>query len=157
MPLSRRRWDPAKPYPPPPRRWHPAITDPTSAPAGTPPAAARPPAPVNPDIRQSLVPNTPMRLGPAISERRESRAIIDAQWYQAPVDRAIGLLYEKDPSFNKYDGLTGYEEFAAVTRLIDHGVAVRIDEVVELRHYDQALARLEQGDQLGKIVLRHPD
>ena len=50
-----------------------------------------------------------------------------------------------------------YEEFAAVTRLIDQGVAVRIDEVVELRHYDQALARLEQGDQLGKIVLRHPE
>ena len=50
-----------------------------------------------------------------------------------------------------------YEEFAAVTRLIDQGVSVRIDEVVELRHYDQALARLEQGDQLGKIVLRHPE
>ena len=50
-----------------------------------------------------------------------------------------------------------YEEFAAVTRLIDQGVAVRIDEVVELRHYDQALARLEQGNQLGKIVLRHPE
>ena len=50
-----------------------------------------------------------------------------------------------------------YEEFAAVTRLIDQGVAVRIDEVVELRQYDQALARLEQGDQLGKIVLRHPE
>jgi NADPH:quinone reductase-like Zn-dependent oxidoreductase len=50
-----------------------------------------------------------------------------------------------------------YEEFAAVTRLIDQGVAVRIDQVVELRQYDQALARLEQGDQLGKIVLRHPE
>ncbi len=50
-----------------------------------------------------------------------------------------------------------YEEFAAVTRLIAQGVAVRIDDVVELREYDQALARLEQGDQLGKIVLRHPE
>ncbi|HEY5876626.1 MAG TPA: zinc-binding dehydrogenase [Ilumatobacteraceae bacterium] len=50
-----------------------------------------------------------------------------------------------------------YEEFAAVTRLIDQGVAVRIDQVVELRQYDQALARLQQGDQLGKIVLRHPE
>jgi NADPH:quinone reductase-like Zn-dependent oxidoreductase len=50
-----------------------------------------------------------------------------------------------------------YEEFAAVTRLIAQGVAVRIDDVVELREYDQALARLQQGDQLGKIVLRHPE
>jgi len=49
-----------------------------------------------------------------------------------------------------------YEEFAAVTRLVQLGVAVQVDEVVDLTHYEQALARLEQGDQLGKIVLRHP-
>ncbi|MGD9702647.1 MAG: zinc-binding dehydrogenase [Acidimicrobiia bacterium] len=50
-----------------------------------------------------------------------------------------------------------YEEFAAVTRLVDQGVAVRVDEVFELRDYEAALARLEHGDQLGKIVLRHPE
>lgn len=49
-----------------------------------------------------------------------------------------------------------YEEFDAVTRLVDAGVAVHVDEIVELADYEAALARLEQGEQLGKIVLRHP-
>jgi zinc-binding alcohol dehydrogenase/oxidoreductase len=48
-----------------------------------------------------------------------------------------------------------YEEFAEVTRLMDHGLEVRIDTVVPLSAYPEALARLEAGSQLGKIVLRH--
>jgi zinc-binding alcohol dehydrogenase/oxidoreductase len=48
-----------------------------------------------------------------------------------------------------------YEEFAAVTRLVDQGLAVQVDDVVGLADYPQALERLEQGEQLGKIVLRH--
>jgi len=49
-----------------------------------------------------------------------------------------------------------YAEFAAVTGLIEAGVAVTIDQVVSLSEYASALQRLEAGDQLGKIVIRHP-
>jgi zinc-binding alcohol dehydrogenase/oxidoreductase len=48
-----------------------------------------------------------------------------------------------------------YEEFAEVTRLMDHGLEVRIDTVLPLASYQEALERLEAGEQLGKIVLRH--
>lgn len=48
-----------------------------------------------------------------------------------------------------------YEEFAQVTRLIDDGVAVHIDQVVDVEDYPAALERLARGEQLGKIVLRH--
>lgn len=50
-----------------------------------------------------------------------------------------------------------YTEFAQVTRLIEAGVAVTIDEIVPLDEYPAALKRLEAGDQLGKIVVTHPD
>ena len=46
-----------------------------------------------------------------------------------------------------------YEEFAEVTALMAQGLDVRVDEVVELSEYPAALARLEAGEQLGKIVL----
>jgi NADPH:quinone reductase-like Zn-dependent oxidoreductase len=46
-----------------------------------------------------------------------------------------------------------YEEFAEVTRLIDAGVAVHVDRTYPLSEYDQALERLTNGEQLGKIVL----
>ncbi|MEO7397890.1 MAG: zinc-binding dehydrogenase [Ilumatobacteraceae bacterium] len=49
-----------------------------------------------------------------------------------------------------------YTEFADVTRLVDAGVAVTIDQIVPLSDYTSALQRLQAGDQLGKIVLRHP-
>jgi NADPH:quinone reductase-like Zn-dependent oxidoreductase len=49
-----------------------------------------------------------------------------------------------------------YEEFAEVTRLIDGGVAVHVDTTYNLDQYDKALDRLSNGEQLGKIVLRHP-
>jgi NADPH:quinone reductase-like Zn-dependent oxidoreductase len=48
-----------------------------------------------------------------------------------------------------------YQEFAEVTALMAQGLEVRVDEVLELSDYPAALARLDAGDQLGKIVLRH--
>ncbi|MEO6122880.1 MAG: zinc-binding dehydrogenase [Ilumatobacteraceae bacterium] len=48
-----------------------------------------------------------------------------------------------------------YTEFAEVTRLIDAGVAVTIDQVMPLADYPAAIERLQAGDQLGKIVLSH--
>lgn len=49
-----------------------------------------------------------------------------------------------------------YAEFDQVTRMVTGGVPVLVDEVVEgLDLLPQALARLEAGEQLGKIVLRH--
>ena len=48
-----------------------------------------------------------------------------------------------------------YQEFAELTRIVAAGLPVQVDEVFPLDGYDRALARLEQGEQLGKIVLRH--
>jgi NADPH:quinone reductase-like Zn-dependent oxidoreductase len=49
-----------------------------------------------------------------------------------------------------------YEEFARVTALVDQGLPVQVDQVFDLADYSAALERLERGEQLGKIVLRHP-
>ncbi len=48
-----------------------------------------------------------------------------------------------------------YEEFATVTRLVDQGLPIAVDEVFDLDDYPAALERLRTGSQLGKIVLRH--
>ena len=49
-----------------------------------------------------------------------------------------------------------YAEFDQATTMVAGGVPVLVDEVVEgLDLLPQALARLEAGEQLGKIVLRH--
>ncbi|CAN5404213.1 zinc-binding dehydrogenase [soil metagenome] len=48
-----------------------------------------------------------------------------------------------------------YGEFADVCRLVEQGLPVAVDQEVALADYPSALARLESGDQLGKIVLRH--
>jgi NADPH:quinone reductase-like Zn-dependent oxidoreductase len=48
-----------------------------------------------------------------------------------------------------------YQEFAEVTTLIGAGLPVQVDEVFGLLDYPAALERLENGHQLGKIVLRH--
>jgi NADPH:quinone reductase-like Zn-dependent oxidoreductase len=48
-----------------------------------------------------------------------------------------------------------YQEFADVTQLMAKGLAVHIDEVVGLADYPAELERMEAGEQLGKIVLRH--
>ena len=49
-----------------------------------------------------------------------------------------------------------YQEFVEVTRLVAAGLAVTVDRTYPLADYEQALHRLETGDQLGKIVLEHP-
>src|SRR5262245_50350365 len=48
-----------------------------------------------------------------------------------------------------------YQEFADVTALMGQGLPVHVDEVLPLADYPKALERLEQGEQLGKIVLQH--
>ena len=50
-----------------------------------------------------------------------------------------------------------YEEFDEVTELLAHGVDVHVDRIYRLEEYVDALARLEQGEQLGKIVLLHDE
>lgn len=50
-----------------------------------------------------------------------------------------------------------YQEFDEVTALVAQGVAVHVDRTYPLAEYDAALQRLEQGEQLGKIVLTHGD
>lgn len=49
-----------------------------------------------------------------------------------------------------------YEEFDAVLRLVDQGLPVAVDAVFDRDQYPAALERLRSGDQLGKVVLRHP-
>jgi zinc-binding alcohol dehydrogenase/oxidoreductase len=48
-----------------------------------------------------------------------------------------------------------YEEFAEVTELVAAGVPVHVDRVYPMAEYEAALARLADGEQLGKIVLEH--
>jgi zinc-binding alcohol dehydrogenase/oxidoreductase len=49
-----------------------------------------------------------------------------------------------------------YAEFAEVTTLVAQGLPVFIDEVVPgLAAFPEALQRLEAGEQLGKLVIRH--
>ncbi len=49
-----------------------------------------------------------------------------------------------------------HEEFDAVTRLVELGLPVAVDQVFDRADYPDALERLRSGDQLGKVVLRHP-
>ena len=49
-----------------------------------------------------------------------------------------------------------YQEFAEVTGLVADGLAVTVDRTFALADYQHALARLETGEQLGKIVLERP-
>jgi zinc-binding alcohol dehydrogenase/oxidoreductase len=46
-------------------------------------------------------------------------------------------------------------EFAELLTMFEDGLPVAIDGVFPLADYPAALARLERGEQLGKIVLRH--
>ncbi len=48
-----------------------------------------------------------------------------------------------------------YQEFDDVLALVDSGLPVTIDREYPLEGYQDALARLEHGEQLGKIVLNH--
>ena len=49
-----------------------------------------------------------------------------------------------------------YGEFAEVTRMVEQGLPVVIDEAVEgLQRFPEALERMGQGAQLGKLVVSH--
>ena len=48
-----------------------------------------------------------------------------------------------------------YQEFDEVSALVAQGLDIRIDTTYPIDEYAQALARLEHGEQLGKIVLTH--
>lgn len=48
-----------------------------------------------------------------------------------------------------------YEEFDQVSALVAQGLPIHIDRTYPLAEYTEALARLEHGEQLGKIVLTH--
>jgi NADPH:quinone reductase-like Zn-dependent oxidoreductase len=49
-----------------------------------------------------------------------------------------------------------YPEFDQVTRLVEADLPVQVDEVFDRADYPVALERLRRGEQLGKVVLRHP-
>ncbi len=49
-----------------------------------------------------------------------------------------------------------HAEFETVTRLVAQGLPVAVDQVFDRADYPAALERLRSGDQLGKVVLRHP-
>lgn len=48
-----------------------------------------------------------------------------------------------------------YQEFDEVLELVDNGLPITIDQSFPVENYPDALARLEHGEQLGKIVLTH--
>ena len=48
-----------------------------------------------------------------------------------------------------------YREFEEVTALVASGLPVPVDQLFPVGDFPEALQRLEQGAQLGKIVLRH--
>jgi zinc-binding alcohol dehydrogenase/oxidoreductase len=48
-----------------------------------------------------------------------------------------------------------YQEFDEVLALVNRGLPITIDRSYPLADYQEALARLEHGEQLGKIVLTH--
>ncbi len=48
-----------------------------------------------------------------------------------------------------------YQEFDELLALVDNGLAITIDRTYPLDGYQDALTRLEHGEQLGKIVLTH--
>ena len=48
-----------------------------------------------------------------------------------------------------------YQEFDEVCALVADGVHIQVDRTYPLAAYDEALTRLEHGEQLGKIVLTH--
>lgn len=48
-----------------------------------------------------------------------------------------------------------YEEFDQLLTLVERGLPIAVDSVLPLEEYPRALERLDRGEQLGKIVLRH--
>jgi zinc-binding alcohol dehydrogenase/oxidoreductase len=50
-----------------------------------------------------------------------------------------------------------YPEFDHVTRLVGQSLPIQVDEVFDRSDYPLALERLRGEEQLGKVVLRHPE
>ena len=48
-----------------------------------------------------------------------------------------------------------YEEWAEVVEFVNLGLPIAVDQVFSLAEYPAAVERLEQGAQLGKIILQH--
>jgi zinc-binding alcohol dehydrogenase/oxidoreductase len=48
-----------------------------------------------------------------------------------------------------------YEEWAQVVDFVGQGLPIVVDQVFPLADYPKAVERLEQGAQLGNIVLQH--
>ena len=63
--------------------------------------------------------------------------------------------------FKQYEiigsSMGSYQEFDQLLALVSQGLPIAIDSVHALADYETALSKLERGDQLGKIVLRHGD
>jgi D-arabinose 1-dehydrogenase-like Zn-dependent alcohol dehydrogenase len=61
--------------------------------------------------------------------------------------------------FKQYEiigsSMGSYEEFDQLLAIINIGLPIAVDNVFALKDYEQALSRLERGEQLGKIVLDH--
>jgi zinc-binding alcohol dehydrogenase/oxidoreductase len=50
-----------------------------------------------------------------------------------------------------------YEEFDQLLTIVDAGLPIEIDSVYPISEYEAALHKLEQAEQLGKIVISHGD
>ncbi len=61
--------------------------------------------------------------------------------------------------FKQYEiigsSMGSYEEFDQLLRMVNEGLPISVDSVYSLENYQDALSKLERGDQLGKVVLRH--
>ncbi len=61
--------------------------------------------------------------------------------------------------FKQYEiigsSMGSYQEFDQLLTLVENGLPIAVDSVHALSDYSSALARLERGEQLGKIVLQH--
>lgn len=63
--------------------------------------------------------------------------------------------------FKQYEiigsSMGSYEEFDQLLTMVAAGLPISVDSVYPLERYMDALHKLERGDQLGKIVLRHSE
>ena len=48
-----------------------------------------------------------------------------------------------------------HQEFVTVTDRIAGGLPIEVDEVFDFDAYPDALAKLDKGDQIGKLVIAH--
>jgi NADPH:quinone reductase-like Zn-dependent oxidoreductase len=53
--------------------------------------------------------------------------------------------------------MANHAEFARATAWISHGAKAPVSRVFEFGELPAALEYLEKGEQIGKVVLRHPD